>query len=80
MRMLGQESLGQLLRALVEGLVRVPLPLAGREPGDHLVDPLAFLGSGELGRDENYHPFPVPVGGDRPATARTTAYLYDRFA
>lgn len=80
MRMLGQEALGQLLRALVEGLVRVPLPLAGGEPGDHLVDPLALLGSGELRRDEHDHALTIPVRGDGAPAARTAPYLDDGLA
>ena len=80
MRMLGQEPLGQLLRALVEGLVRVPLPLAGGEPGDHLVDPLALLSSGELGRYEHDHALTVPVRGDGAPATRTAPHLDDGLA
>ena len=63
MRMLGQEALSELLRPLGQRLVGVALALPSREPGHHLVDPLALLGSGELSRDENDDTFAVPICG-----------------
>ena len=52
--------------------------LAGGEPGEHPVDPLALLGPGELVRDQHHDPLAVAVGGHRASPALTAPYLDDR--
>ena len=78
--MLGQVALGQPLGPLEEGLVGVAAALAGGEPGDHPVDPLALLGPGELGRDQHDDPLAVAVGGHRASPALAAPDLDDRLA
>ena len=79
-RVLGQVALGELLGPLAQRLVGVAPALAGGEPGDHPVDPLALLGAGELGRDEHHDALTVPVRGHRAPTALAAPDLDDRFA
>ena len=54
--------------------------LAGGQPGEHPVDPLALLGPGELVGDEHDDPLAVAIGGHRPAPALTAPYFDDRLA
>src|SRR5262245_11038906 len=55
-------------------------PLPGRQPGHHLVDPLALLRPGKLGGNQHDHPLTVAVGGNGAAAAWATPDLHDRFA
>ena len=78
--MLGQVTLGQAQRPLVQGVIGVAAPLARGQPGDHPVDPLALLGAGELGRNEHNDPFAVPICRDGPPPPATAPDFYGRLA